>query len=42
LRGLFEEHGVLREGMGCGQPVVPGEKSEEMWGDTLVNIYQPE
>lgn len=39
--GMSEELGVLREDMGCGQPVVPGEKSEELWGDSLVSMYQP-
>ena len=24
------------------EPVVPGEKSEEVWGDSLVSVYQPE
>jgi len=40
--GPSEELGVPREDVGCGQPVVQGEKSEEVWGDSLVSMYQPE
>jgi len=42
LWGPSEEVGVAREDVGCGQPVVQGEKSEEVWVDSLVSVYQPE
>jgi len=39
LWGQSEElgglRGGLREDVGCGQPIVPGEKIEEVWGDSL-------
>jgi hypothetical protein len=40
--GLSEELGILRDDMGSGQPVVPGEENGEVWGGSVASICQPE